>query len=210
MGCKRVLISNKWYPALQRANVELVTDPIAEVRADSIVTSDGLSRKVDAIVLVTGFHVTDSPAAELIKGADGRTLAEHWREFGQQAYKGTTVAGFPNCFMLIGPNTGLGHTSMLYMIESQLNYLLDALDVIDRHDLATVEVRPQAQDGYNRRLQHRMGRTVWSTGCHSWYLDARGRNTTLWPGFTFVFRWLTRRFDLDAYRSTAREDQPAA
>ena len=207
LGCKRVLRSNQWYPALQRDNVELVTDAIIEVGPHAVITADGRSRPVDAIVLATGFHVTDSPAAELIRGRDGHTLAAHWRRHGQQAYKGTSVAGFPNLFLLIGPNTGLGHTSMIYMIESQLNYLLDALRVIDQHQLATVEVRRPAQDAYNRRLHRRMARTVWTTGgCRSWYLDRHGHNTTLWPGFTFVFRWLTRRFTLDAYDSTARED----
>jgi cation diffusion facilitator CzcD-associated flavoprotein CzcO len=207
LGCKRVLISSKWYPTLQRANVALITSPISHVRGDTIVTADGQARPVDVIITASGFRVTDSPAAELIKGSDGRTLADQWREFGQEAYKGTAIAGFPNCFMLIGPNTGLGHTSMLYMIESQVQYLLDALAVMDRYDLGTVEVRRQSQDTYNRRLQKRMARTVWMTGgCRSWYLDARGRNTTLWPGFSFTFRWITRRFDLGAYDSRARED----
>jgi cation diffusion facilitator CzcD-associated flavoprotein CzcO len=207
IGCKRVLISNDWYPALQRDNVTLVTEPIARVAPNSIVTADGLSHEADVLVIATGFCVTDSPAADLVKGADGLTLGEQWREFGQEAYKGTAVAGFPNCFMLIGPNTGLGHTSMIQMIESQLNYLLDALDVIDHYGLATVEVRVDAQDEFNERLQARMKRSVWLTGCRSWYLDVRGRNTTLWPGFTIAFRWITRRFDLEAYDSTATEDR---
>jgi cyclohexanone monooxygenase len=208
LGCKRVLISNKWYPTLQRDNVELITTPIDHITPKMIITTDGHRHPVDAIVVATGFHVTDSPAAELIKGADGRTLGAHWREFGQQAYKGTAIAGFPNCFMLIGPNTGLGHTSMLYMIESQLTYLVGALETMDRFGLATLEVRREVQDAYNRRLQRRMWKTVWLTGCRSWYLDAHGRNTTLWPGFSFAFRWITRRFDLDAYASTALEDLP--
>jgi cyclohexanone monooxygenase len=111
--------------------------------------------------------------------------------------------------MLIGPNTGLGHSSMIYMIESQVAYLLDALAVMDRHDLAIVDVRRDAQDSYNRQLQRRMRRTVWLTGCRSWYLDARGRNTAIWPGFSFAFRWITRRFDLAAYDSIAQEDLDA-
>jgi cation diffusion facilitator CzcD-associated flavoprotein CzcO len=207
MGCKRVLISNDYYPALTQYNVDLITDGIAEVRPNAIVTTDGTVREVDALVVATGFHVTDSPAAGLIKGADGRTLGEQFREFGHQAYKGTAAAGFPNTFALVGPNTGLGHTSMVYMIESQLNYLLDALDVIDRNDLATVEVRRGVQAEFNATLQKRMKRTVWTTGgCASWYLDAHGRNTTLWPGFTFRFRKITRRFDLGAYTSTTHAD----
>ncbi len=206
MGCKRVLISNDYYPALARDNVSVVTDGIASIGPGSITTNDGVERPIDVLISATGFHVTDSPSAHLIKGADGRTLGAHWAEFGMQAYKGSTVAGFPNMFSIVGPNTGLGHTSMIYMIESQLNYVMDALAVMDRNDLATVEVRQDVQDDYNAAVQKRMGKTIWTTGgCASWYLDQHGRNTTLWPDFTFKFRRLTRRFDLAGYTSTARE-----
>ena len=125
---------------------------------------------------------------------------------GQEAYKGTTVAGFPNLFSLVGPNTGTGNMSLIFMIESQLNYLLAALRAMDRYRLATLEVRRRAQDSFNRTLQRRMRTTVWTTGCASWYLDRRGRNTSLWPGFALAFRTLTRRFDLHAYRGTPRPD----
>ena len=207
IGCKRILLSNDWYPMLERDNVSLVTDGIVSVRGNSIVTTDGVAREVDAIVLATGFHVTDSPTFDKIKGADGRTLGEVWRQDGMQAYKGSTVPGFPNMFFLVGPNTGLGHNSMVLMIESQLNYLMDALRTMDDWHLATVEVRPDAHATYNSDLQRRMERTIWTTGgCASWYLDARGRNTTLWPGFTFTFRQRTRRFDPDAYASTSAGD----
>ena len=202
LGCKRLLISNSYYPALARHDVELVTDAIASIGASSIQTVDGTERPVDVIVIATGFQVTDSPAADLITGADGRTLGEHWRADGQHAYKGTTTAGFPNCFSLVGPNTGLGHSSMIYMIESQLNYLVSALSTMTELGLATVDVRAQVEDRYNRGLQRRMKRTIWLSGCHSWYLDAHGRNTALWPGFSFEFRRRTRRFDLEAYRTT--------
>lgn len=208
--CKRILAPDGWYPALQRDNVHLATDGIREIRPHAVVTSDGTVREVDAIVVVaTGFHVTDGPAADLINGVDGPCLGDVWREFGQQAYKGLAVAGFPNFFSLIGPNTGLGHTSMIYLIESQLAYIPDVLDAMDRHDLATVEVRPEAQDDYNRWIQKRMSHTVWTTGCASWYLDAQGRSTTLWPSFTFRFRSMTRRFDLAAYHCTTRATRPA-
>ena len=207
IGCKRILISNDWYPMLERDNVSLVTDGITAVRGNAVVTADGREREVDAIVMATGFHVTDSPAFNKIKGADGRTLGEVWRQDGMQAYKGSTIAGFPNLFDLVGPNTGLGHNSMVLMIESQLNYLMDGLRTIDEHGLATIEVRQDAQRAYNAKLQRRMARTIWNTGgCSSWYLDAQGRNTTLWPGFTFTFRQRTRRFDADAYISTALSD----
>lgn len=211
IGCKRMLISNHWYPALQRDNVDLVTEGIAEIRSDAIVAQDGTVREIDALVVATGFHVTDSPAYETIIGADGRTLAEHFRERGMQAYKGSAVAGFPNMFFLVGPNTGLGHTSMVYMIESQLNYVMDALDTIERGRLATVEVRRDVQDKYNATLQRRLRPSVWMTGgCASWYLDAHGNNTTLWPGFTFSFRKMTKRFDAEAYRTSTRAEHQAA
>jgi cation diffusion facilitator CzcD-associated flavoprotein CzcO len=204
IGCKRILISNTWYPMLARDNVDLVTDGIREIRANSIVTADGTVREVDAIVLATGFHVTDSPTYARIVGKNGRSLADVWDEQGQQAYKGAAVAGFPNLLFVIGPNCGLGHSSMVYMIESHLNYLSSALKTVDDKGIATFEVRPEAQERYNARLQAHMGRTIWTTGgCASWYLDKHGNNTTLWPSFTFVFRQLTRRFDLGAYDTTA-------
>ena len=206
IGCKRILISNTWYPMLAREHVDLVTDGIAEVRENEIVTTDGTVREVDAIVLATGFHVTDSPTYERIVGNGGRSLAEVWDEQGQQAYKGAAAAGFPNLLFVIGPNCGLGHSSMVYMIESHLNYLASALDAIDRRGIATFEVRPEVQRRYNERLQRHMRRTIWQTGgCASWYLDKHGNNTTLWPSFTFVFRHLTRRFDVAAYETTARQ-----
>jgi cyclohexanone monooxygenase len=200
IGCKRILISNSWYPMLAREDVELVTDGIAEIREHAIVATDGTVREVDAIVLATGFHVTDSPTFERIVGAAGRSLADVWDETGQQAYKGAAVAGFPNLLFVIGPNCGLGHSSMIYMIESHLNYLASALETIDKRGIARFEVRPERQQSYNAKLQQQMQRTIWQTGgCASWYLDKHGRNTTLWPNFTFVFRQLTRRFDAAAY-----------
>lgn len=204
MGCKRVLLSDDYYPALAGDAVTLVTEPITRVCAEGVRTADGGLHAADVLILATGFHATDSPAAELITGATGRTLGQTWRSEGQQAYKGTTVAGFPNMFMLVGPNTGVGNTSMIYMIESQVRYLLDALRLMDRHDLATVELTSDAQRRFNTSLQRSMARTVWATGCVSWYLDAHGRNTTLWPRFGFLFRAATRRFDLDAYRVSTR------
>ncbi len=210
IGCKRILLSNDWYPMLAKPQVDLVTDGIKEIRENAIVTADGTVREVDAIVVATGFHVTDSPTFEHIIGADGRALGRIWDEKGQQAYKGATVSGFPNLFFVIGPNTGLGHSSMVYMAESQINYLASALDEMDRYGLATVEVRADRQHAFNERLQRHMRHTIWTTGgCSSWYLDKHGNNTTLWPSFTFVFRQMTRKFDLGAYRTTARTDRTA-
>jgi cation diffusion facilitator CzcD-associated flavoprotein CzcO len=199
IGCKRILPSNRWYPALGEPNVELVTETIAEVRPRSIVTADGVEREVDAIIFGTGFHVTDLPIAGLIRGAEGRSLADAWNG-SPSAYLGTAVAGFPNLFLLLGPNTGLGHSSMVFMIESQIAYVLDALRAMDAAAVAAVEVRPETQAGYNRALDRRMQGTVWSSGCASWYIDAAGRNSTLWPDWTWRYRRRTARFDIERYR----------
>ncbi len=198
MGCKRILLSDDFYPALTQPNVEVVTDHIREVRARSVVTDDGVERPIDTIILATGFHVTDNPIYQRVHGRDGRALTDAWHD-GPRAYLGAAVAGFPNLFIMIGPNTGLGHTSMVFMIESQLAYILDCLRVMDRRGLGAVDVRLDAQDAYNDELQRRMRRTVWASGCASWYLAANGRNTTLWPGFTWEYRLRTRRFDPKNY-----------
>ncbi|WP_418769525.1 flavin-containing monooxygenase [Mycobacterium neumannii] len=210
IGCKRMLIANDWYPALDRDDVDLVTDGIREVNGHSIITEDGTAREVDAIVVATGFHVTDSPMFDTICGSDGRSLSQTFADKGMRAYKGTTIAGYPNMFVLIGPNTGLGHTSMVYMIESQLNYVVDAVTTMTRRGLSRLDVRQEALDAYNEELQHKLTGSVWMTGgCASWYLDAHGNNTTLWPDFTFRFRAQTKRFDVDAYETTASRNNQA-
>jgi cation diffusion facilitator CzcD-associated flavoprotein CzcO len=194
VGCKRILLSNDYYPALTRPNVEVLPTGVAEARERSLVGSDGTERQVDTIILGTGFHVTDAPAMQRVRGRDGRLLSEVWRS-GMAAHLGTTVAGFPNLFMLVGPNTGLAHTSIVLMIESQLAYVLDALRHMDAHGAGSVEVRPESQAAFVDEVQERMRRTVWVRGgCASWYLDASGRNTTLWPGSTWAYRLRTRRF----------------
>jgi cation diffusion facilitator CzcD-associated flavoprotein CzcO len=199
MGCKRVLISNDYLPALGRENVEVVTDAIREVRERSIVTADGAEREVDTIIFATGFHVTDMPAAERVRGRDGRTLAEVW-DGSPQAHMGAMVAGCPNLFFLVGPNTGLGHNSIVFMIESQIAYVMDCLRAMERRGIEAVEVRTEAQAAFNEDVQRRLSGAVWSTGgCSSWYLDASGRNSTLWPGTTWRFRRQVRRFDLANY-----------
>jgi cation diffusion facilitator CzcD-associated flavoprotein CzcO len=208
LGCKRVLLSNTWYPALARPNVELVTDAIREIRGKTIVLADGSEREVDTIILGTGFHVTDPPTAQLVRGRDGRTLAERAGD-GIQAYLGATMSGLPNFFKLIGPNTGLGHNSMIFMIESQLRYVMDALRVMDEQQLATFEVRPEAMAAYNAQIHSKMPGTVWMSGCASWYLDSEGRNTTLWPDFTWRFRHRTRRFNTRAYELRRGAGVPA-
>jgi cation diffusion facilitator CzcD-associated flavoprotein CzcO len=180
-------------------NVEVVTDAIAEVRPHSIVTADGSERPVDAIILGTGFRPTDPPLAAHIRGRDGRTLREVWAG-SPQAHVGTTVAGFPNFFMLLGPNTGLGHSSVVYMCEGQIAHVVGALRHMRRHGVGALEPRPEAQAAYVTALDRRMRGTVWTAGgCASWYLDRTGRNSTLWPDFSWRYRCRVSRFRPQEY-----------
>jgi cation diffusion facilitator CzcD-associated flavoprotein CzcO len=210
IGCKRILISNDYYPAITAPGTELVTAGIREVRPHSVVSRDGVERHTDTIVLATGFSVTDLPIARRIAGRGGRTLAEAWAG-GMATNRSTTVAGFPNLFLLVGPNVGVGHTSMVYMIESQLAYVEDALRVMDEEDLATLETTPQAQEAYRRLIAARSAGTVWlGGGCASWYLDEHGHNTTLWPDFTFRFRRMLARLDRENYVGTRADGTQVA
>ncbi len=205
MGCKRVLRSSTFYPTLSREHVELVTEEIREVRERSVITADGVEREVDALVFGTGFRAAEMPVAQLIRGRGGRLLADDWRDRGAQAYLGTTVSGFPNLFLLTGPNSALAHNSVVLGIETQVHYVLHALRVMRSRELAAVEVQPQAQEAFVREVATRMAGTVWVTGgCRSWFLDHAGRNTTVWPWPTARFRHLTRRFDLENYRTRYR------
>ncbi|MFF8650911.1 flavin-containing monooxygenase [Streptomyces griseoluteus] len=200
IGCKRILLSSAYYPALAQPNVDVVAAGVTEIRGSTVVAADGTEAEVDAIVFGTGFHVTDMPIAERVVGVGGVTLAEAWKG-GMEALRGGSAAGFPNWLSVIGPNTGLGNSSMILMIESQLNYLADYMRQLDTLGGRTaLDARPAAVDRWNRRVQERMKRTVWNTGgCTSWYLDASGRNTTVWPGTTSEFRQATRRVDLTEY-----------
>jgi cation diffusion facilitator CzcD-associated flavoprotein CzcO len=198
IGCKRILPSNKWYPALSEPNVELVTNGLAEVREHSIVDTDGVEREVDALIFGTGFEVTEMPVTRLVRGRDGRLLSEHWQE-SARAHLGTAAPGFPNFFILLGPNTGLGHNSMVYMIESQISYVLDALKTMEKRGVGRLEVRREVVDRFADELAEKHEGAVWNTGCASWYLDDTGRNTTLWPDWTWRFRQRTARFDAESY-----------
>ena len=198
IGCKRILISNDYYPALTQPNVRVVTDGIAEVRENGILTKDGKFHELDTIVLATGFRVTNHPIMETITGREGRTMAETWAN-GASAYLGTTVSGFPNLFLLTGPNTGIGHNSIVFMLESQFEYVLGALRALRERGARALDVRADAQAAFSAEMQRGLKGTVWNSGCASWYLDAEGRNTTVWPTFTWRFRNRTRRFDASAY-----------
>ncbi|MGQ0576898.1 MAG: flavin-containing monooxygenase [Pseudonocardia sp.] len=195
IGCKRILISNDYYPALRRDNVAVETSPIVRVTEHAVVTADGVEHAVDTIIFGTGFKVGDTVRQMAVTGRDGVKLADRWAA-GVEGFLGTTVAGFPNMFALAGPNTGLGHNSMVYMIESQLAYVLDALRLVDAHGAVAIDTRPERQEAYNAEVQRRFEGSVWTSGgCMSWYLDEHGRNRTLWPGYTFDFRRRTRKVD---------------
>lgn len=203
IGCKRILISDDYYPALTRPNVELITAPIRRITARGIESGD-VERRVDAIVFGTGFNVTDPLGTCTVHGRGGIELREAWKQ-GPQAYLGTAVSGFPNLFMLTGPNTGLGHNSLIYMIEAQIEYILGALRLMRRRRLKAVHVREAVQNAFNARIQQQHRLNVWSSGCKSWYLDEHGRNFSLWPTFTWRFRRLTREFRAADYELVAWE-----
>jgi cyclohexanone monooxygenase len=205
-GCKRVLKSNDYYPAVASDNVDLVTEPIAKITGHAVVTADGAEHPVDAVVVCTGFFTTDQPIAHHITGRDGRTLADHWADTGMRALRGTTIPGFPNFFMIVGPNTGLGHSSMVQIIEAQIDYARGAIRTLREQGLGALEPTQQAHDRWNESVQRSMRHTIWLTGgCHSWYLDEHGRNTVTWPRTTVSFRRELADFDADSYVTTPQE-----
>ncbi|MFW6090729.1 MAG: flavin-containing monooxygenase [Actinomycetota bacterium] len=199
MGCKRVLLSNDYWASLTRSNVDVVTEKIQRVEPTGILGVDGVHHDVDTIIFATGFHVTDPPIRSLVRGRDGRTLAEAWTPT-MQAYLGTTVHGFPNLFLLLGPNTGLGHSSVVLMIEAQLKQVVKALQHVRRTGAAAIEPTAEAQQRHTARVDRAAAGTVWTAGgCSSWYLDATGRNSTLWPGYVTGFRLRLGRFRAGDY-----------
>jgi cation diffusion facilitator CzcD-associated flavoprotein CzcO len=194
IGCKRILISDDYYAAFNRSNVALETAAIDHATAKGIVTADGREHELDVLIYATGFRATE-PLAEIdIEGRGGHSLAHDWR-YGSQAYYGMTVSGYPNFFMLLGPNTGLGHNSIIFMIESEVRYVMHCLAWLFREGADAVEVKSKVQRDFNTRLKAQMDRTVWQSGCHSWYLNENGTNSTIWPGFTFSYWWRTRQPD---------------
>lgn len=197
LGCKRVLISSDYYKALVRENVELVTSPIESVTADGVVTADGEERRVDTIVLGTGFRSNDFVAPMRVEGIGGRSLADAWAD-GAEAYLGLSVSGFPNFFLMYGPNTNLGAGSIVYMIESQARHVIEAVRLLDRTGATYLDVMAGAQDEFGREMQSRLDGSVW-TGCESWYRDSHGRNTNNWPGLMWEYRRRTRHLDPSRY-----------
>ena len=198
LGCKRILISNNYFPALAQGNVEIVNQAIQSITPQGVVTADGREHPVDALIYGTGFAATDFLAPMQIKGLDGVELNQAWRD-GAEAYKGISVNGFPNLFLLYGPNTNLGHNSILYMLESQFAYVLNCLDALQQQGLRYMDVKPQVQQRFNQHLQQVIRHSIWEQGCTSWYKNAAGKNTNNWPGFTFTYRQQTRHLELADY-----------
>jgi cation diffusion facilitator CzcD-associated flavoprotein CzcO len=207
MGCKRVVFSNDWYPALARPNVELITQRIERIAPDGVVTADGAAHTADVIIYGTGFKAGEILAPLRVTGLSGG-LEQAWQD-GPQAYLGITVTGFPNFFMLYGPNTNLGGNSIIYMLEGQIGYVLGALRALSAQRLAWIDVRPEVQAGFNSWVQSASRKSVWETGCHNWYTTPSGRNTNNWPSQTFLYRSRVRRFDLGAYRVMPRRPATA-
>ena len=200
IGCKRVLLSNNYFSTLKKPNVQLVTDAIECITPTGIRTRDGHEHPLDIIIASTGFLAAEAGSPFPVYGLENKELNEQWQR-GPSAYLGTTVSGFPNLFIMTGPNTALGHNSMIFMIESQANYVMSALKLITQAPAIAFDIPEQTQARYNDDLQKQLAKTVWNTGgCSSWYLASNGLNTTLWPDFTFVYRHKTRRFDVEHYQ----------
>lgn len=198
MGCKRILMSNDYYQAVARDYVDVISESIESVDATGVTTADGKHRDVDVIVFCTGFHASEDILQYEVTGKDAQTLNDAWTE-GPEGYLGTTVSGFPNMFTIVGPNTGLGHNSMIYMIESQINYIIKAIQYINKSEIQAIDVYPAVQAKYNKEIQARLQKTIWKSDCKSWYLTKNGKNTTLWPGFTFEYRARTYFFQPNDY-----------
>jgi cation diffusion facilitator CzcD-associated flavoprotein CzcO len=205
MGCKRILLSRDFYPALARPHVRLIPSGLAKADGATLIAADGTTADADVLIFATGFQATEMPLARVVYGADGTSLAQSWGQ-DMRALRGTTVAGFPNLCLVIGPNTGLGHNSMIHIIEAQARYIADYLETLDATGAAALDVCPQAQQRWCAGLERRMASTVWATGgCSSWYLNAAGRNPTLWPGSIAQFRHATRAIDRGEYEEIRPE-----
>ncbi len=199
IGCKRMLLSNNYYPALCQSNIEVINSGVSAITKDSVLAENGEQRKVDIIIYGTGFYVTDSPTAELITGKGGQTLASIWQG-SPEAYLGTVINGFPNFFMVLGPNIGFAHSSATIVIEAQLDYIVAALKIKRKQGIKSLDIKPAVQKKYNRKVQKNLINTVWNTGgCSSYYLDQNGKNSVIFPWSNITLkRWLGN-FDIDKF-----------
>ena len=198
IGCKRILVSNDYYPALQQPNCKLITWPIARLCENGIRTVEGIEHQFDCIVFATGFDVSHSGTPFPVRGSGGRLLSEDWQR-GAQAYKSVNVAGYPNLFLTFGPNSGPGHNSVLVYMESQIDYIVRGVKTILNRNLKSLAVRDSAQQAYNAGIQKRLARTNWNSGCKSWYLTEDGFNATMYPGFASQYARQMKELDLRDY-----------
>jgi cation diffusion facilitator CzcD-associated flavoprotein CzcO len=195
-----VLITSDWYPTLTRPNVELLNGRVERITPGGVVGPDGVEREADTIVFGTGFETHNFMAPMEVRGLDGRDLNEAWGE-RPEAFLGTTVAGFPNMFVLYGPNTNHGAGSVPYLLECQFDYVLDALGRMRDRGLRYIDLRPEAQAAWRREMDERSANTVWITGCANWYVNEAGENTNNWPGPWLEYRRRTRRINPADYRA---------
>jgi len=204
-GCKRILNSDTYYRGIANPRTQVITEGIERMTRDGIVTADGVEHPVDVVVFATGFHVTDSYSYVDVTGPGGEDLVQRWDREGVEAHRGVAVADMPNLFFLLGPNTGLGHNSVVFMIEAQIRYVAKAIAAVDRVGAQAVAPTRDAQDAFNAELQDGLSKTVWNTGgCRSWYLDSHGVNRVLWSGMTWQYWLTTRRFKRAEYRFIGR------
>lgn len=196
LGCKRVLQSNTYYPTFLRDNVTLSTDGVAEIVKDGVIDANGVKHEADVIIYGTGFHVIDAFDYLDVKGKQGVNLADQFREHGTETYMGMTVHGFPNLYFMLGPNTALGHNSVVFMIEQQTKFIIKMLDEMDKRGAVAAEATLPAQTEFNKEIQKLVEKGIWTQGgCTSWYLDSHGKNRTIWPKFTFQYWWETRKVE---------------
>lgn len=207
IGCKRMLISGNYYPAMSAQNTEVITRSIRKITQTGITDESGQHHEIDAIICATGFDVPTSNLKQQITGLRGKNLNQAFAEAGgAQAYKGMTYTGFPNFFTIMGPNTGPGHTSVIVYAEGQMNYITQAVKHLLNKDIKSIEVKQSVQVKFNQFVQKRMQKTVWTSGCKSWYLTEDGKNTTLWPGFSAEYRLSVRRFKPSEYHEIPHQN----
>lgn len=202
VGCKRILITNDYYQGISSSNVSVITEEIDSVTPEGVLTTDNNLYKVDTIIYGTGFQSTDFLAPMKITGRNGQDLNQTWQD-GAEAYLGITISGFPNLFLLYGPNTNLAHNSIIYMLESQINYVMSCINILRKDNVKYIDLKKELMRTYNSSIQERIKDAVWTGGCNSWYMRADGKNTNNWPGFTFEYRFRTRNANIDDYEVIA-------
>jgi cation diffusion facilitator CzcD-associated flavoprotein CzcO len=209
-GCKRTLLSNEYYPALARENVAVIDAGIERITATGIIDKQGNAHDADVIIWGTGFKVDEPLMGVDITGLNGQNLNSVWKNNGFESYYGTTVSGFPNAFILAGPNTGIGHTSLVVMIEAQYNYIIDAINKIKQQEIKYIDVKESVQTQFCQSMQDKMVGTAWTSGCNSWYLSDSGKNFAIWPDFTYNYIRQTRHINLTDYDVAKWRDEPSA